>query len=144
MNDEMHDFDPRPGRINSVEPGKRPLSSMAPTIVLKDGKPLMALGSAGGPKIITSALQVILNVLDFGMPLTKAVACPRFHCQESTILLEGGVPEHTEAGLKKLGHPVERRPHLDLFFGGIHAIHVVPKGIVGMADPRRDGIALGV
>jgi len=144
LNDEMHDFDTLPGRTNSVKPGKRPLSSMAPTILFKDGRPVLALGSAAGPRIITATLQVLLNVIDFNMSLPKSVAAPRFHCEESTVFLEGGISAATETGLARLGHPVERKPVLDLFFGGVQAMHVGARGIIGMADPRRDGIAMGV
>jgi gamma-glutamyltranspeptidase/glutathione hydrolase len=144
MNDEMHDFDPLPGRINSIAPGKRPRSSMAPTIVLKDDSLILSLGSSGGPRIITAVLQVLLNVVDFGMPLIKAVAAPRFHCQESTLSLEGGILQKTQAGLIQRGHSVERKPKLDLFFGGVQAIQIYEGGITGMADPRRDGTAMGI
>jgi gamma-glutamyltranspeptidase/glutathione hydrolase len=144
LNDQMHDFDTAPGRTNSIEPGKRPLSSMAPTLLFKDDRPILALGSAAGPRIITATLQVLMNVVDFKMPLPRSVAAPRFHCQDSTVFLEGGISTATEAGLIRLDHPVERKPVSDLFFGGVQAIHVDARGIVGMADPRRDGIAMGV
>ncbi|HMK83858.1 MAG TPA: gamma-glutamyltransferase [Candidatus Bathyarchaeia archaeon] len=144
LNDEMHDFDVFPGRTNSVQPGKRPLSSMSPTILFKDGRPVLALGSAAGPRIITATLQVLVNIIDFKMSLHKSVAAPRFHCEESKIFLEGGISAATETGLGRLGHPVERKPALDLYFGGVQAIQVSARGTIGMADPRRDGIALGV
>ena len=144
MNDQMHDFDPVPGSINSIQARKRPLSSMAPTIVLKDSRPLLCLGSAAGPRIITAILQVLLNVLDFGMPVHEAVAAPRFHCQGSALSLEGGVPAKTQAGLVELGHVIERKRKLDLFFGGVQAIHIHKREMTGMADPRRDGTAMGI
>lgn len=144
MNDEMHDFDPVPGRINSVQPHKRPVGSMAPTIVLKDNRPLLSLGSAAGPRIITAILQPLLNVLDFDMPIHKAVTAPRFHCQRSTVWLEGGIPPKTQAGLVGLGHTTEYKPKLDMFFGGVQAIHIQEHAMTGMADPRRDGTAMGI
>jgi gamma-glutamyltranspeptidase/glutathione hydrolase len=69
------------GKANSVAPGKRPLSSMTPTLVMKDGKPLLVVGSPGGARIITTVFEVILNVLDYGMPLQQAVDAPRVHHQ---------------------------------------------------------------
>jgi len=144
MNDQMHDFDPLPGRLNSVEPKKRPLSSMAPTIVFKDGQPWLALGSAGGPRIISSVLQVILNMVDFGMTLQQAVAAPRVHCQRDKIRVETEIPGPISNALRGLGHDVETTRTRDLFFGGIHAVSLdlASKTYHGTADPRRDGVAL--
>src|SRR5207253_10985612 len=91
MNDEMDDFASRPGtpnlyglvqgEANAIEPHKRPLSSMTPTFVLKDGKPFLVLGSPGGGPIINTVLQVIVNVIDFGMNVQQAIDAPRFHHQ---------------------------------------------------------------
>ena len=93
MNNEMDDFAVAPGipnafgllgaDANSVQPGKRPLSSMSPTIVLKDGKPVMTVGAAGGPKIITQSLLAILRFIELDMPIDQALAKPRFHHQWS-------------------------------------------------------------
>jgi gamma-glutamyltranspeptidase/glutathione hydrolase len=144
MNDEMHDFDPEPGRPNSIEAKKRPMSSMAPTILFKDGQPFLAVGSAGGPRIISSVMQTILNVVEFRMTLEQAVAAPRFHCQRDKITLEDGIGRSTLNALKKLGHRVEMKARRDLFFGGVQAamFDSARKRYVGTADPRRDGTAL--
>jgi len=98
LNDEMDDFASKPGEpnmfglvgsdANAIEPGKRMLSSMTPTVVLKDGKPFLILGSPGGGKIITTVLQVILNVIDFGHPLNEAIDLPRIHHQWQPDLLQ--------------------------------------------------------
>ena len=105
LNDEMDDFSAQPGmpnafgliggEANSIAPGKRPLSSMSPTIVVKDGKPVLLLGGAGGSRIITAALQVIVNVVDFGMTVEKALEHPRFHHQfkPNILFTESGFPE---------------------------------------------------
>ena len=77
LNNELTDFEPTPGLANSPEGGKRPRSSMSPTIVTRDGQPILALGSPGGSTIITSVLQVLVNDLDFGMTLPQAIAAPR-------------------------------------------------------------------
>src|SRR5262249_36201864 len=91
LNDEMDDFTVKEGaanfmglvqgKANAIQPGKRPLSSMAPTIVLKDGKVFMVLGSPGGSRIITILLQTLVNVIDYGMPIQEAVDAPRLHHQ---------------------------------------------------------------
>jgi len=144
MNDEMHDFDPEPRRPNSIEPKKRPMSSMAPTILFKDGQPFLAVGSAGGPRIISSVMQTILNLVEFGMTLEQVVAAPRFHCQRGKITLEDGIGRSTLNALKRLGHKVDTKARRDLFFGGVQAaiFDSATKRYLGTADPRRDGIAL--
>lgn len=144
LNDEMHDFDPRPDRLNSVAPKKRPLSSMAPTILFRDGRPQMALGSAGGLRIISSVAQTIINIVEFGMTLPEAVTAPRFHRQADKIILEKEMRPAELAALTKLGHSVEIKRGPDLFYGGVHAVGFDPikRKCIGTADPRRDGIAL--
>ena len=145
LNDTMHDFDPRAGRLNSVGPGKIPISSMSPTIVLKDGEPLLVAGSAGGPRIPSSTLQVLLNVAEFGMSVEDAVAAPRIHVKENLIQAEAGIAPKTIEALRKMGHRVEVRGSMDMYFGGVHAAVCDPKtrGLEGGADPRRDGEAAG-
>ncbi len=91
MNNQMDDFSIQPGvpnayglvgsEANRVQPGKRPLSSMSPTLVLKDGKPLLTTGAAGGPTIITQVVQSLVNIIDRGMPVREALAAPRVHHQ---------------------------------------------------------------
>ena len=145
LNDTMHDFDPRPGKINSVQPGKTPMSSMAPTIFMRDDVPFLVLESAAGPRIITAILQVALNVIDHGMNVQDAIAAPRFHYQggrENILALEGRIDEGTRDELRKLGYRIDIRDDFDLYFGGVHAIAVEGTALHGGADPRRDGVAL--
>ena len=143
MNDTMRDFNLEHGHINSVEPGKRPRSWMSPTLVLKNGKPFLTLGSAGGPKIFSSVLQVIINVIDFNMNIEQAIQAPRFHCQGREISLEPPIPLKIRGELIEKGHPVKERDEW-WFFGGVQAalIDLRTNQICGMADPRRDGIAI--
>lgn len=146
LNNEMDDFSAQPGKpnafglvgseANAIEPGKRPLSSMSPTIVVKGEKPVMALGGAGGPAIITAVLQVIVNVLDLGMDLPQAMSSPRFHHQylPDVLIVEKGssfarlLPE----GLQ--GQAIVTRDHL----GVVNAIawSETDKVYVGVSDPR--------
>jgi gamma-glutamyltranspeptidase/glutathione hydrolase len=97
------------GEGNAIQPGKRPLSSMTPTIVLKDNKVFMALGAPGGSRIINGVLEVLLNVLDFHMNVQDAVDWPRFHhqWQPDKLYLEKGISPDTIAKLKDMGYNVE-------------------------------------
>jgi gamma-glutamyltranspeptidase / glutathione hydrolase len=122
LNNEMDDFASKPGtpnmfglvqgEANAIAPGKRPLSSMTPTIVLKDGKLFMTVGAPGGSRISTAVLQVILNVVDFGMNVQDAVDAPRFHhqWQPDTLSLERGISPDTVALLKSRGYDVDYAP----------------------------------
>jgi len=143
MNDTMHDFSLEHWHVNSVEPGKRPRSWMSPTLVLKNGKPFLTLGSAGGPKIVSSVLQVIINVIDFNMRIEKAVQAPRFHCQGNEVSLESSIPLKIREELVEKGHPVKERDEW-WFFGAVQAalVDLRTNQIYGAADPRRDGIAI--
>src|SRR5207249_8942858 len=116
LNNELDDFTAAPGASNAFGlvgfeanlpgPGKRPLSSMSPTIVLKDGKPVLVTGSPGGSRIISTVLQVIVNVLDYGMDVAAAVAAPRLHHQwlPDEVRIERGFADDTLAALRAKGH----------------------------------------
>ncbi len=148
LNNELDDFAVKPdapnayGLIgyaaNAPGPGKRPLSSMTPTIVLKDGKPFLVTGSPGGSRITTAVLQVIVNVIDRGMNVADAVAAPRVHDQwlPDQVFAEPGVPEAVVAALQARGDKVVAQPA----FTEANSIAITPDGFfVGAADPRREG-----
>jgi gamma-glutamyltranspeptidase/glutathione hydrolase len=151
LNNEMDDFAPKPGEANmyglvqgeanAIAPGKTPLSSMTPTIVLKDGNPLLALGSPGGPTIINSVLEVVVNVLDFGMNVQDAVNWPRFHHQwlPDELRMEPGYSPDTIALLEQRGYKVRRVNSQ----GEVAAIHWSGGWLEGAADPRTEGTAEG-
>ncbi|MFP4211417.1 MAG: gamma-glutamyltransferase [Alkalispirochaeta sp.] len=147
MNNHMGDFVARPGHIQSVEPEKRPLSSMTPTLVLDERhRPFMAVGSPGATRIIGAVAQTISNVVDLDMPIQDAVMAPRvFAMASGDAQLEGRISINTMNGLIDLGHDVNVRNDWDAYFGGVHAVlfdH--DEGILrGGADPRRDGQAVG-
>ena len=119
LNNEMDDFSVKPGEpnmfglvqgeTNAIQPGKRPLSSMTPTIVLRDGKLFMVAGAPGGSRITTAVMQVILNVIDFNMNVQDAVDYPRFHHQwkPDKLYLEHGFSPDTVALLKGMGYDVD-------------------------------------
>lgn len=141
MNDEMDDFDAAPGRSNSIAPGKRPLSSMTPTLVLKDGKPFMSVGSPGATRIIPTVAQIISNVIDHGMNIQEATNQPRMY-DKGTLMLEGGIDAKVVEELKAMGHKVEVKKELDSYFGGVQGIVLESDGqLHGGGDPRRDGKA---
>ena len=153
MNNQMDDFSIAPGipnayglvggENNAVTAGKRPLSSMSPTIVLKDGVPVLTVGAAGGPQIISQVLGTILQHLDAGLPIEKAVAAPRLHHQWSPdrLLVESTTEDAICKKLTSLGHVVEKSPAV----GITQAIAWDPATglFTGVADPRTTGRAAG-
>jgi len=154
LNNEMDDFAAKPGTANmfglvqgdanAIAPRKRPLSSMTPTMVEKDGKPVFVLGSPGGPRIITAVLETLMNLVDFGMPTAEAVAAPRFHQQylPDTVFYEtGGLPPATLSALAAMGYTLKEQSP----WGAVELIAITPDGtLTGVSDPRRpSGAALG-
>lgn len=141
-NNYLYVFDPRPGRANSLAPGKRVTSSMAPLIVLKDGRPRVALGLPGGLRIFPSALQAVLNLVDHGMDLQHALEAPRVWTQGWGLELEPRLSDAVAAALQARGHGVERVPNVG---GGINAIRFHDDGsLEGAACWRADGTPVGV
>ncbi len=145
LNNELTDFSfkTHDGSLpvaNRVEPGKRPRSSMAPTIVMKDGKPLLAIGSPGGSQIIGYVAQALIAYIDWGMPVEQIVAQPHLINRFGTYDIEAGTDaEKFAEPLKALGYEVKPGE----MNSGLHAIEVTSQGLIGSADPRREGVALG-
>lgn len=148
MNDQMKNFARRPESPNSLKPGKRMNSTQSPTIVKRDGKLVLAMGSPGNYRIVTTVTQVLVNFLDFGLSLEEAVNLPRLSAGagQKEVYIEGGQPEATLQGLRERGHALDVMRANDLFFGGVHAVARDPQTgvLVGVADPRRDGTAGGL
>jgi gamma-glutamyltranspeptidase/glutathione hydrolase len=154
MNNQMDDFAIQPGvtnyfgllggEANAVGPGKRPLSSMSPTLLLQDGQPLLAVGAAGGPTIISQTLLAILHTVDFRLPLQEALAQPRFHhqWQPDELRIEKQAPQKVRRELERRGHKLKLADAL----GAAQAVGLGPKkaGFVGAADPRGEGLAGGL
>lgn len=147
LNNELTDFSRAPlsdGKpiANRVEGGKRPRSSMAPTIVLKDGKPVLAIGSPGGSRIINYVAAALVDILDFGMDPQQALGDPHIVNRNGSTDIEAGTEAESMASeLEALGHEVNIR---DLN-SGLHAIQINEDGaLVGAADPRREGLASGL
>jgi len=153
LNNEMDDFAIAPntpnafglvgGTANAIAPNKIPLSSMTPTIITENGRLRLAVGSPGGSTIITTVLQIVLNVLVYDMDVRKAVAAPRVHHQwlpDRLNVESWGLDTLTIADLKRRGHQIEERPS----WGNANAIVVMPDGsLEGAADPRGEGAAAG-
>jgi gamma-glutamyltranspeptidase/glutathione hydrolase len=133
------------GEANAIAPGKRMLSAMSPTIVLDpQGQVYMVLGARGGPRIITSTAQIILNVIQNGMRLSDAMSAPRIHHQalpDDVRIDDGGFDPGVVDRLKQMGYTIVPQGYIG---GSVVAIRRVPKGWEGMDDPRgRGGAALG-
>ncbi|CUA83225.1 gamma-glutamyltranspeptidase [Gulbenkiania indica] len=152
LNDQMDDFSAKPGvanaygliggEANAIAPRKRPLSSMSPTLVLKEGKPWLVTGSPGGARIITTTLQTIVNAIDFGMNPAEAAATPRIHHQwlPDELRVEKGLSPDTLAILRQQGYKVSVKPTM----GRTQTIQVREDGLYGYSDPRNpDGATAG-
>jgi gamma-glutamyltranspeptidase/glutathione hydrolase len=148
LNNEMDDFSSKPGAANaygliggvanSIEAHKRPLSSMTPTMVFKDGQPVLATGSPGGSRIITSVLQMIVNVIDHEMNIGVASSAPRLHHQwlPDVIQLESGFSPDTIRELQRRGHAIRGS---GFTIGNVHSVARQDGYYVGASDPRRPG-----
>jgi gamma-glutamyltranspeptidase/glutathione hydrolase len=153
LNDEMDDFTSKQGvpnvygliqgPANAIGPGKRPLSAMTPTIVLKDGKPHLVLGAEGGPTIITTVANILMGVVDFGLDIQEAVNAPRFHHQwlPDELRLEDRISPDTVRLLQNKGHKI----NMDRFWGDAECIAIDPRTNerLGAPDGRNNGKAVG-
>lgn len=147
LNNEMDDFSAKPGvpngfgliggAANAVEGNKRPLSSMTPTMVMKDGKPFLITGSPGGSRIITTTLQVIMNVIDHHLNIAEATNAPRVHhqWQPDVLRVESSLNQDTVSLLEAKGHKVIAQPAM----GSTQSIMITEEGMLGASDPRRAG-----
>jgi gamma-glutamyltranspeptidase / glutathione hydrolase len=142
MNNTMYIFDPHPGHAMSVQPGKRMTSSMAPTIVLRNGRPALALGLPGGARIFPSVLQALVNVIDHGMSVQEAVEAPRVWTQGQELEIESAIGDDVRAGLVARGHRLVPLAHVA---GGMGAIAFEPDGtLTGASCWRADGTPIGL
>ncbi|MBU8933823.1 MAG: gamma-glutamyltransferase [candidate division Zixibacteria bacterium] len=153
LNNEMDDFSVKPGvpnlyglvggEANKIEPGKRMLSSMTPTLILQNDRPFAVLGSPGGSKIITTVAQAIVNFTRFDLSLKETVSAPRFHHQwlpDKVYLEEGSFDINLLQGLIRYGHNIKERSH----YGDLQAVYITPDGLMTAAsDPRKRGSSGG-
>ncbi len=142
LNNEMDDFDTGHDKANSIEAYKKPLSSMSPTIILKDGKPVASLGGLGAQKIITGIAQVIVQMIDYDKDIQDAINFPRIHDAYGTLTYEGRIDKNVLNDLGKMGHKMKDGGEW-LEYPCIQGVTVKNGVLRGGADPRRDGKALG-
>jgi gamma-glutamyltranspeptidase / glutathione hydrolase len=140
-NDYMNCFDPRPGRPNSIQPGKTRVTMMTPTLVFEGDRLRVCVGAPGGTKIVTAVLQVLVNVLDHQMSPVEAVSAPRVDFQGEVVQAEGRVPKTVCEGLERFGYRVNRRVlNYDSYFARPQLIVAGRDGkLRGASDPRKDG-----
>ncbi|MDL5360699.1 gamma-glutamyltransferase [Halalkalicoccus sp. NIPERK01] len=143
LNNELTDFDAEPGGANAVEPNKRPLSSMSPTIMARDGEPFLTVGSPGGPTIITSVAQAILHHVEYGLPLADAIDEPSIYAPDSprVTLWEEEIPEEAREEAAALGNEWSDDPGP---IGNVNMLGADEDGYVGAADQVREGLAIGL
>lgn len=139
LNNCLGEKDLHPAGFHSLPPGESLPTMMSPSIVLKDGVPVMTVGSGGSSRIRSAMVQVISNVLDFGMPLDAAVTAPRVHFEDDVLQLEGGYLPETARELEKAGYTLNLWPGRNMYFGGAHAVAVQGGEMVAVGDARRGG-----
>jgi len=147
FNNAMTNFSYNIENVNYLQNSKRCRSSITPTIILKNGNPFLIVGSPGAGRIITTLIELVVNIIDFGMDVNEANLAPRFYCQkfEDYLHVESGIKPEVRAELEKMGHTIKVYEGIDLFFGGAQMILVDPDTgeYSGSADKRRGGIAIG-
>lgn len=145
LNNILGEADLHPQGFHQGQPGQRIGSMMAPTLVLCEGEPVLALGSGGANRIRTAILQVIVNFLDFDIDLPTAVAAPRVHFEQGVLQVEGGGQADAIAQLRRWGYEINEWQSLHMFFGGVHAVGRDAAGVFqGAGDARRNGVVIRV
>lgn len=150
LNNEVYNFSSSKTAGNRIDANKRMRTSIAPTVVLRDGKPFLTIGTPGAGRIVPTMSQLLTNIIDFNMGLQEAINAPRFYVREGSDVFEyeSRMPGNIIEDLKKMGYPIDEasvKGEYDLYFGGAQGVMVDPftGELVGAADPRRDGAAAG-
>lgn len=141
LNNMLGEIDLHPNGFHSAAPGSRLQTMMSPAIVLKDGLPVLAVGSGGSTRIRSAIVQVLSNVLDGHLPLTEAVAFPRLHFEMNTLQLEGGTSPAVIRSLSALGYHVNLWNGKNMYFGGVHSVEIWEGICQAVGDARRGGVA---
>jgi gamma-glutamyltranspeptidase/glutathione hydrolase len=147
LNNEMQNFSADPKHLNSLQPHKRVVTSLVPTIIAKDGRPMYVIGTPGGDLIISTIAQVIVNLIDFEMPLREAIYAPRMFSifTQRELEIEGGHGGKSYRLLGTLGHDLKRYDGIRAYFGAVQSIMFDARSntLIGCSDPRRSGAAIG-
>ena len=147
LNNEMQNFNSDERHPNGLKPHKRVVTSLVPTIIAKNGKPIYVLGTPGGDLIISTMTQVIVNLIDYAMALNDAVVAPRIFSTfyQRDVEVENRFPESNLRLLESLGHDLQRQPAFKSYFGAVQAVMVdsASRRLIGVSDPRRSGAAVG-
>lgn len=139
LNNILGEIDLHPHGFHRQPPGARLTTMMSPAVVLREGKPVLALGSGGSNRLRSAILQVISNVIDFGMPLAEAIDAPRAHFESDLLQIEGGIPNPVARELERKGYAVNHWPDRNMFFGGTHAVAQQNGKLIASGDRRRGG-----
>ncbi len=139
LNNMLGEIDLHPAGFHRLAPGTRLTTMMSPAIVLRDGAPILAVGSGGSSRIRSAILQVISNVLDFNLPLADAVTAPRIHFEHNILQIEGGILQSTVDEMRATGYNVVHWPDRNMYFGGTHAVALDGGTLIAAGDPRRGG-----
>jgi gamma-glutamyltranspeptidase/glutathione hydrolase len=143
MNNMLGEADLHPNGFHRLPPGERVTTMMSPTLVLKDGEPVLSLGSGGSSRLRSAIFQVLSNVLDFKMALPKAVDTPRVHFEDGILQLEGGITDKVADDLvNEHGYHINRWPGRNMYFGGVHATAKESGHWVAAGDARRGGVGM--
>jgi gamma-glutamyltranspeptidase/glutathione hydrolase len=148
LNNAMSWFNPEPGGVNTLAPGRRGLNNMSPLVVLRDGRPLLAVGAAGGRKIIHAVARIVSNVIDHGLGIQDAIAAPRIDCSGASVLVNARYPADVVTGLKRRGHRVEVGEESFFRYPFATALGVLVDeesgSIRGGVDPYQAAVAMGI
>ena len=139
LNNMLGESDLHPNGFHNLAPGRRLSTMMTPTIVMRGGEPVLAVGSGGSSRIRSAILQVLSNMIDFQLPIEIAINSPRIHYEAQRLQAEGGIAAPVTADLERLGYQVNRWPGSNMYFGGAHAVAYVNGHPVPAGDARRGG-----
>jgi gamma-glutamyltranspeptidase/glutathione hydrolase len=139
LNNMLGELDLHPQGFHRLPPGVRLTTMMSPVVVLREGEPVLALGSGGSNRLRSAIMQVISNVIDFGMPLADAIDAPRVHFEAGLLQVEGGITDSVVTELNRAGYRVNHWPGRNMFFGGTHAVAQQNGELVAAGDNRRGG-----
>jgi gamma-glutamyltranspeptidase/glutathione hydrolase len=145
LNNHMADFTADSTGAGALAPFHRPRSNMAPTIVRKDGRPVLIIGTPGGARIPATLAQILIDIIDFDMPLNEALNAPRFFPVRHILAIENRIPDSTQVAMRARGWRVEPLGSISTYFGGVQAIQIdtTSGALIGASDPRRDGAPAG-